>query len=436
MLQQQGWPEGTSASHRSAWHGRQYMRQNCPGITNLSPNQWSATDQGETSSEAIREVTRRTDVMAAETGTAAPADLASASNDIAEEARFDEMLTETLVATGATGAAIALVRGAEMVCCASAGTNAPELGTTLDPGTGLTGCCIQTREIQQCNNTEINPYVNLEACQRLGVRSIIVLPLMDSDQMVGVFEVLSSRPDAFGPHDVSQLQLLANRILESKPPHSKVDATQSDIDPELDPTQPELLARQFFLASAPGNTATHRRKYWMPIQTAAIIALAVVLGWMVGHASWEMAIDRAESQGPLSQKDLQPARRVAQDVRSESAFFSENEGGAFQTQGIRDVDLDAGPGQVSREETDGYVLSRVIPKYPEKARQQHIQGRVIMQVSVGSDGLVREIMAASGDPQLVKAAANAVRHWRFKPRNVEGQAVRFETQITINFTLT
>ena len=82
-----------------------------------------------------------------------------------------------------------------------------------------------------------------------------------------------------------------------------------------------------------------------------------------------------------------------------------------------------------------YLLERVEPQYPEAARQQHIQGPVVLNVLVGTSGLVRQLKVISGDPQLVKAASEAVRQWRFKPHQLKGKTVEFETRITVNFAL-
>ena len=282
-----------------------------------------------TRSEARGDAISPTDPIALEVEGAASADLPTVANQIPEKASLDEVLEEALVATGATGAAIALVRGAQMVCCATTGTDAPDLGTAIDPATGLTGCCILTREIQQCNDTETNPHVDLEACRRLGVRAIMVLPLLDSDSVVGVFEILSSQPDAFGLRDLDRLQALANRILDGKPPRSKGEPAVPPKDHAVDPMRGELLAREVFLASAQRNTGKHRSNYWMLIHTSAVIALAVLLGWLLGHAAWEMAVDRAEHQISDTQKDLQPASQVAPDIRSETSSLSEKEAGTL-----------------------------------------------------------------------------------------------------------
>ena len=93
------------------------------------------------------------------------------------------------------------------------------------------------------------------------------------------------------------------------------------------------------------------------------------------------------------------------------------------------------PIQVPPSVALAHLLQRVEPHYPDAARQQHIQGSVVLQASIGKDGVVQEMKALSGDPQLVMAAADAVRQWQFKPYTAKGQAVAFETQITVEFTL-
>jgi len=38
------------------------------------------------------------------------------------------------------------------------------------------------------------------------------------------------------------------------------------------------------------------------------------------------------------------------------------------------------------KKTNVQVLRRVEPEYPEAARQQHIQGQIVLEVYVGKDG--------------------------------------------------
>ena len=80
-------------------------------------------------------------------------------------------------------------------------------------------------------------------------------------------------------------------------------------------------------------------------------------------------------------------------------------------------------------------MQRVEPEYPEQAKLEHIEGPVVLGILVGSDGLVKGLNVVSGDLQLVNAASDAVKQWRFKPYLLNGKAVEFETRVTVNFAL-
>src|SRR5277367_3447080 len=54
------------------------------------------------------------------------------SAELALDIVLNEIAEQACLATGATGAAIFLARGGEMVCRASSGTTAPELGARLE----------------------------------------------------------------------------------------------------------------------------------------------------------------------------------------------------------------------------------------------------------------------------------------------------------------
>src|SRR6266481_8592552 len=62
---------------------------------------------------------------------------AEVSADLALEIVLNEIVEQACLATGATGAAIILERDGEMVCRASTGSTAPELGLRLDTASGL-----------------------------------------------------------------------------------------------------------------------------------------------------------------------------------------------------------------------------------------------------------------------------------------------------------
>src|SRR5579863_4599721 len=115
--------------------------------------------------------------------------------------------------TGATGAAIALRAGDEIVCRARAGRTAPDLGVRLQTESGISAEAVRTGEVMLCHDAERNPRVDLASCRRLGVRSILVSPLRYYRRTLGVFEVLSSSPSAFDEKDVATMQLLSSMMV-------------------------------------------------------------------------------------------------------------------------------------------------------------------------------------------------------------------------------
>jgi GAF domain-containing protein len=117
------------------------------------------------------------------------------------------------ILTGATGAAMALRKGNEIVCRARAGRTAPDLGVRLQTDSGLSAECVRRGEVLLCHDAESNPHVDLASCRRLGARSILVAPLRHIRRTLGVFEVLSSAPYAFDHRDIATMQLLASMMV-------------------------------------------------------------------------------------------------------------------------------------------------------------------------------------------------------------------------------
>jgi GAF domain-containing protein len=115
--------------------------------------------------------------------------------------------------TGATGAAIALRHGDEIICRARTGRTAPDLGVRLQTDSGISADCVRTGEIVLCHDAERNPCVDLASCRRLGARSILAAPLRHFRRTLGVFEVLSGAPHAFDNRDVATMQLLSSLMV-------------------------------------------------------------------------------------------------------------------------------------------------------------------------------------------------------------------------------
>ena len=116
--------------------------------------------------------------------------------------------------TGSTGAAIALRRLGknDMLCRASSGSNAPELGALLSAEFGLSGESVRTRQALRCDDTERDVRVNREVCRQMGIASVVVMPVVHDDEVLGVFELFSGKVNAFGERDLSALQRLSEMV--------------------------------------------------------------------------------------------------------------------------------------------------------------------------------------------------------------------------------
>jgi len=114
--------------------------------------------------------------------------------------------------TGAAGAVVELVEGAEMVYRAAGGTAAAHLGLRLKVDNSLSGRSVRTGAVLRCDDAEADGRVDREACRRVGVRSMVVVPLIHGGEAQGVLKVLSPDPGAFGERDVRTLQLMAGLL--------------------------------------------------------------------------------------------------------------------------------------------------------------------------------------------------------------------------------
>jgi hypothetical protein len=125
----------------------------------------------------------------------------------------------------------------------------------------------------------------------------VVLPLMDGDELFGIFEILSSRPNAFGQTDLDNLQVLTDRIVESRRQNWETTATvprkeSGSFMHELDEVVPQKKSR----SSESDSGGLHRERISRrgDIRTAMlgvlVIASAVLLGTMVGwRLGWQKA---------------------------------------------------------------------------------------------------------------------------------------------------
>lgn len=93
------------------------------------------------------------------------------------------------------------------------------------------------------------------------------------------------------------------------------------------------------------------------------------------------------------------------------------------------------PLELSPDIVQTLLLKRVAPLYPPLARQARIQATVVLNIVINMLGEVRDVQLYSGHPMLAPAAIEAVKQWRYRPYEQNGQPVEIKTTVQINFTL-
>src|SRR5580704_5256889 len=165
-----------------------------------------------------------------------------------------------------TAAAIALMRDGEIICRAAAGESAPDLGTRLSSDTGLSAACVQTGNWQRCDDSESDPRVDAELCRRLGVRSMLVAPVMKDGKLLGVLEVFSAEAQAFGDRELQTLRMLSRNVIENVELAAKLpEKTAGSALEEESKSQDEIptaAAVERQLVVEPGSPEQETADFW------------------------------------------------------------------------------------------------------------------------------------------------------------------------------
>jgi TonB family protein len=536
--------------------------------------------------------------------------------DLALELVINEIVQQARLATNATGAAIALMVGGKMTCRAATGATAPEVAALLNAPSGVAEACLATGTAQHCDDTETDPRFEAAACQRLGVRSLIIIPVLSQVVSVqnkkadrlGVIAIFSPVARGFGEAEVRKLQAFARRVAAnvdrakeflamaiaaaalpepvSAKPHRELPA------PRLEGPAPRIALRvprirmsrrpvevripRLQLQASPFELAIPRptfrafrfeipipfprfrfpqfpprveaetaaaspKEFALPEETflpqeivprlevvlppaeepapekaqapapekdrmlflrVSVVGLTLLLAWMLG---WRYGVrgmvtgNRAKppvtrvariappaaakvvvpaAADPVVALTVQPteAREVLQasqtvipdamverptaSRRAENAGDEPAAGGLVVYEGGKEIyrvqpvrhpaandpampapampakkKASTTPERISEEMASNLLAERVEPQYPEAARLQRVQGAVVLDLTVGKNGVVRALHPLSGDPELAQAATDAVRQWHFKPLVRDGEPTTFETHITVSFVL-
>ncbi len=114
--------------------------------------------------------------------------------------------------TSAHGAVLELAEGDDMVYRAATGIAAAQLGMRVKQSASLSGRSVREQSTLRCHDSETDPRVNREACRQVGLRSMVVVPLMHAGTAIGVLKVMSKERGAFADVDAETLGLSSELI--------------------------------------------------------------------------------------------------------------------------------------------------------------------------------------------------------------------------------
>jgi TonB family protein len=90
---------------------------------------------------------------------------------------------------------------------------------------------------------------------------------------------------------------------------------------------------------------------------------------------------------------------------------------------------------ISQGVSRGLLVKEVPPTYPASALRSHVEGAVELLATISKSGDISAVKVLNGDPQLARAAADAVKQWKYKPYLLNGEPVEIQTQVTVKFKM-
>lgn len=187
-------------------------------------------------------------------------------------AALNLVAARTLTLVSASGAAIGLVIGPEVVCCATAGT-APDIGARIKVDDGLSGECVRSGKVVRSDDAAQDSRVEKAVCQALSMGSAMAVPIHFAGNIIGVFEVFSAEPNAFGDGAelaMSQLAHFMAGVANACMGQSRMEAVPKLPEPTL------LDESSGAVESTPRTRFPHRWRAAVLVMAALVTAVFAV----------------------------------------------------------------------------------------------------------------------------------------------------------------
>ncbi len=80
-------------------------------------------------------------------------------------------------------------------------------------------------------------------------------------------------------------------------------------------------------------------------------------------------------------------------------------------------------------------IAKTAPAYPVLARQARVQGEVVLDAVIDTEGKVINVSVVSGHPLLIEAAINCVRQWKYEPTYLNEEPIAVQLIVKVSFEL-
>jgi len=134
--------------------------------------------------------------------------LVGIGNDLS--AVMDAASAKAVELTGADGAVVELLEDDSIVYRSASGLAEAQLGLRMAVANSLSGRVLTSRTAALCTDSETDDRVNREACRKVGLRAMVIVPLMADGEAIAVMKLVWKAPRAFNEHEAEIAQLLAN----------------------------------------------------------------------------------------------------------------------------------------------------------------------------------------------------------------------------------
>ena len=279
--------------------------------------------------------------------------------------------------TGSTGAAIALRDRDELVCKASAGESAPGVGTLLQVNSGLSGESVRTGQTLVCEDAATDGRVNRESCQALGIASVVVMPLLRDGAVMGVFELFSDQPHAFGERDLMALERLGSMV------HTALDCAQTVSETPHESAVVIPMAPPAGVSSAkvetPGNELFERNTTPAPLSATGASAktagpqLAFPRIAFHGRTAPPPALDRVREEPAIIPEpggEEAAAMEDALDEVAEGVEASKPEPAGANDRNYLEPDAQSAQAEAMTTSAEGFVAASALPAPAQAAPQR------------------------------------------------------------------